>query len=161
MIDRAARDRAATLLRRFVGGRMTNDDFDSDFPQSRTDPALDALSGASWHLYSDNSTHRLTGRHALTREGRRQVLRWVLFLHSGLEYEWPDFNWYRVVRTPSPLIDWLLRGALTRRKEREAAEIAEFQAAGDYDVWPFIREADLRRALRHPRLLGGHPPLAA
>jgi hypothetical protein len=159
MIDRAARDGAATLIRRFMAGRVTNDDLDSGFPQSRIDPALDALAGASWYLYGDDSTYRLPSRNAFPRDARRQVSRWVLFLHSGLEYEWPDFNWYAGVPTPSPLLDWLTCGALTRLKARREAEIAAFQAAGDYAAWPFFREADVRRALQRPRLLKGCPPL--
>ena len=89
MIDRAARDRAALLLRRFAAGRLTNDDFVDAFPSSKTDPALRAVDQRAWALYDDFRTHRLTGRHALAPAGRREVARWVLFLQSDVEYTWP------------------------------------------------------------------------
>jgi hypothetical protein len=44
---------------------------------------------------------------------------------------------------------WLL----TYRSRREAAE--RFYAAGDPDLWPFVRRSDYEASLRAPRLLSG------
>lgn len=161
MVDRVTRDQAAEWIRRFVSGRIDNDEFAEEFPQSRKDPALAALVGRCWALYSDNENHYLAGDRALSREGRQEVWRWVLFLQSGLEYEWPDFNWCRIEWRVPLLLDWLTMGALSRRKEREEAEIAELESAGDFKLWPFIRQSDFDQALRQPRLLGGFPRVAS
>ena len=84
MVDREARDRAALLLRRFAAGRLTNDEFDEAYPGSAGDRALPEVGGAAWHLHSDGEVHRLTGEYALARLTRRDVARWVVFLHTDL-----------------------------------------------------------------------------
>ena len=153
MIDRVARDQAAEWIRHFISGRLDNDEFADEFPQSREDPALAALEGRCWSLYSDMEKHHLTGDRALSEEGRREVWRWVLFLHSALEYEWPAFNWYRVDWGAVRLINWLTLGRL---KARQEADITAFAAAGEFAVWPFFRMSDFERTLAAPRLLAGY-----
>jgi len=145
VIDRHARDEAALLLRRFAAGRLTNDEFDEAFPPSATDSALMALEGRAWHLYSDHREHRLV----LDRIGRREVARWVLFLHSTFEYQWPKFQWYQ---TRGGLWNWLTRGAADRRSD-EAFDA--FRQSGDYAVWPFLRATDFEEARKRPRFLAG------
>jgi hypothetical protein len=158
MIDRTARDTAALLIRRFAAGRLTNDEFDEAFPRSRLDQALSAIEGRAWHLYDDFETHRLTGRHGLTRAGRREIARWVLFLHSEVEYEWPWFNWYRGARrrgSGRALLNLLMMGWLEARMAREEAGMAAFQRTGDFAVWPFFRPPDFEAARRQPRFCVG------
>jgi hypothetical protein len=67
------------------------------------------------------------------------VLRWVLFLRSGLEYEWPSFRLINpaLVSLPRCLLSLLTFGVLSRR--RFAREFTEWQRAGEYVVWPFFR----------------------
>jgi hypothetical protein len=152
MVDREARDRAALLLRRFAAGRLTNDEFDEAYPGSAGDRALPEVGGAAWHLHSDGEVHRLTGEYALARLTRRDVARWVVFLHTDLEYEWPAFDWYRFV---DPVWNWLTRG---RAERRWRDDFEAFQRRGEYRVWPFLRGADFVAARRRPRLLAGRAP---
>ncbi len=83
-------------VRRLVTGRMTNDDFDDAYYEhyhSSDDRAVREISGFCYSLYSSAllSPMRFSGRHALDAETRRACLRAVLFLRSGLSYEWPLF----------------------------------------------------------------------
>src|SRR5271163_1161583 len=50
---------------------------------------------------STTSEHTLTGKHALTNEGRAIVERCLLFLKSDLEFQWPATKlrlWYPILR---------------------------------------------------------------
>ena len=152
MVDRDARDRAAQLLRNFVSGKITNDEFADGCP-STLDRAIVAIWDTAWVLYDDLSEHRLTGRHRLTSDMRRICVRWILFLHNNHEYEWPDTIlpgidpatrteqsfWRRLFGLPSTLL------------EPEVAR--RFLASGHYPVWPFVSAKDYSQALQNPRLL--------
>lgn len=154
MVDRDARDRAAQLLRNFVSGKITNDEFADGCPPTQ-DRAIDAIWGTAWVLYDDISEHRLIGRNRLPSDMRRVCLRWLLFLHNDHDYEWPDLSLPGIdpaTRTQQSV--WrrllgLLKGSL-------APEVARaFLASGHYPVWPFASAKDYRQALRNPRLLSG------
>src|SRR5688500_7396013 len=90
-IDRQSRDRYAELLRHFAAGRLTNVEYDdaSDAYIAAGDVALSEIWWQMWQTYDDIREHRLTGKDELPREGRTDVARMVLFLHSDLPYEWP------------------------------------------------------------------------
>jgi hypothetical protein len=73
------------------------------------------------------------------------VARWIAFLHTNLEYEFP------VVSTLSCLGYTVLNlatvgiaGAIWRRRHH-----------AEFENWPFARPSDLEEALRTPRLLSG------
>jgi hypothetical protein len=154
MVDRGARDCAAQLLRDFVSGKISNDEFDDNRPRS-ADRAIDAIWNTAWVLYNGTYQHRLEGRHRLTADMRRICARWVLFLHSNNEYSWPDID--------LPGIDPATRVEQGFWRKLFAAgsgplrpEVAErFLAAGHYPVWPFISAKEYRDALQRPRLLAG------
>lgn len=100
MIDPLARRSLSQDVRRLVTGRMTNDDFDELYFESygrSDDAAVRWIAEFCWGLYSDQSQYRLRGRHAVNPESRSTAARSVLFLRSGLEYQWP----------PSPDDGWL------------------------------------------------------
>ncbi|HYE19593.1 MAG TPA: hypothetical protein VEA69_14170, partial [Tepidisphaeraceae bacterium] len=94
-VDRDRRARLAELLRQFASGRSTNDTYEDRFfaevfagrPAAQHDPALFAIWSRSWLLYSDLREHRLVGRYALPAAVRRDVCRWVVFLHTNVPYE--------------------------------------------------------------------------
>ncbi len=140
----ASRRAAAELLRQFASGRLTNDEFEERWPESR-DPALSAVREAAWFLYSDLRAHSLTGTSRLPFAVRRQVARWALFLHSDLAYEWPVAT---RTETLARSIAGLLTMGVATRLWKTALQVSE-----DAEVWPFFRRVDLRRALRAPRLL--------
>jgi hypothetical protein len=148
MVDRAARDRVAELLRHLVSGRITNFEFEDALPRNSEDRALKAVFwNGSWLLYDDLLEHKLVGAHALRRGGRREVARWVLFLRSDLPYEWPSALWlfrfpgYLVVLATLGIAGILAAGWLKR--------------AGDRTVWPFIRRSDYEMELSRPTYLAG------
>mgnify|MGYP005841534497 CR=1 FL=1 len=144
MTDRKARDGYAELLRHFAAGRVLNWDYDdtSDAFTASDDPAVFRVWLAVWPAYSDVSKHHMTGKHRLNRAGRRTVARYVLFLHSDLEYEWPVPGRWRPWLNLLTLGVWGLLNPL---------------AAGDGDeaVWPFYRRSDLEAEVAKPRLLAG------
>jgi hypothetical protein len=155
MVDRAARDHLALIVRRLAGGRLTNGAFESDRPGRAADPGVQAVADAAWQLYDDFWMSRLRGRRALTAEQRRAVARWVLFLHSDSEYEWP--------RAPRPTVGRLLLALVTfgRMHPISPERVAQWRRTGDFDVWPFFCGVDYERAQLNPRFLRGTPRAAA
>ena len=76
MVDRASRDELARAIRRLVAGLITNDEFENALSARvlRTrDLGVQSIRLAAWHLYDDLHEHRLEGRYALGKVGRRLV----------------------------------------------------------------------------------------
>jgi hypothetical protein len=143
MVDREARAETVLLLRRLVAGRITNYELEAALPASRVDPAIgEVFYRGIWGLYSDLHEHRLTGRCRLPRSARREVARLILFLKSDLEYEWPRHKgWEELLWLAAGLLTLGLAGRFYLRR---------FGRWGDVGVWPFLRQEDFERALRHP-----------
>ena len=181
MVDREARRQYAQLLRQFISGRMTNDEYEKRFDSIQAsvgDPAVWEAYHQIWITYDDYYTHRMTRAHRLTGEDRRSVARMVLFLHSDREYGWPvgqswgcllafllaaDF-WAAVSavdRWPGFAMLAVSAGGLVAVPLLVCAIVLHLctkrrrEAAGDTDVWPFLRQAELDKAMRQPRLLNG------
>lgn len=154
MVDRVARARATQLLRNFISGKVTNDEFEDGCPQTQ-DRAIHAIWETAWVLYDDLSEHRLTGQHRLTTDMRRICVRWLLFLYSDLDYEWPDIRLPGI--DPATRIQqsrW--RRLLGFPQAAVTSEVADkFLASGHYPVWPFASIKNYRQALLNPRLLSG------
>ncbi len=146
MIDREARIRAALLLRRFAAGRITNVVFDDEYPVGSPDPGVRAVGDRAWSLYSDFRELWLTP----TAELRREIARWVVFLHSDAEYGWPPFAFISV-RAPR----WLNRLSGGQLHRRQDAAFARWAAGGEYTVWPFRAAMELTRAAARPKYLVG------
>jgi hypothetical protein len=177
VIDRIRRDKLALHLRQYVSGRTWNQSFENRLandvsdgclpeqygrvPGSDPDPLIPPMLEHVWGLYSDCSFHRARGKHAITGSDRKAVARYILFLHSDLEYRWPSF------RFVNPLVDmdlpfrkwlnWLFPWACspTERPVFEVGDWEEFQRAGDYECWPFLNREELDRESRNVRYLGG------
>src|SRR5262245_45523315 len=96
MIEKSARRSLSQDVRRLLTGRMTNDQFDDVFyhqyDRSR-DRAVGEISSFCYSLYSSDLLlpYRLRGPYTVDAETRSAAGRCVLFLRSGLEYEWPPF----------------------------------------------------------------------
>lgn len=159
MIDRRRRDAMAELLRHFVAGRLTNDEFEERLDVTLNDPrpvrrwedaALWAIRSRAWFLYDDLRTHRMKGEWAPSREGRSELARWVLFLYSDSEYEWPIRDFISLSSCLMNLLTLGLAQVILSRLLRQ-----RHKAMGDWDVWPFVRRSDYEKALEHPRLLAG------
>jgi hypothetical protein len=127
---------AATALRDFLDGKMTNEDFIETFPRDGRDPVLVAVADLAWFCYSDLHTHRLKGKYELQGEMRQLLERAYLFLQTELAYEWPGFRFMN----PQFLFLRLLglRRLVHNRFER-------FKATGDWEVWPFRSRRDYER----------------
>lgn len=150
MIDENARKAFAQDLRALAAGNISNDHFeDVRLPATNTaDPAVAAIyREGAWCLYSDLHEHTLRGRYALTRESKREVARWVLFLRSGLPYQWPELRGWRYCLLL--LANAMTLGFANRLYRRYVARF------GDTDVWPFLTHTDYVEALQHPPYLGG------
>ena len=90
MIDRESRTQLSELIRHLVAGRMTNDEFESRLSLHSADPAgCEVFLSGAWCLYSDLWEYGLTGKYRLPKQARREAARWILFLTTDLEYEWP------------------------------------------------------------------------
>lgn len=150
MVDRNGRDASAELLHHFAARVIANDEYearaDRIIQDGDDDPALWNVWLGSWPLYDDVRTHRLRGRWALPRSGRRQIARWILFLYSDREYEWPN----------PPIRDlgaWLLSIAtLGRCGKPRARKRKEMGSAKD---WPSFRSGDLAAEMGRPGLFTG------
>jgi hypothetical protein len=71
--------------------------------------------------------------------GRRHVARWVLFLKSNDDYEWPEVPmWLGLLLLLPNLVTLGLIGRALRRW---------LDGSGEADVWPFMRRIDLERAV--------------
>lgn len=146
MVDKRARLQAGELLRHYAAGQITNDQFEDHFPAGCPDVAVREVRSAAWYLYDDLRQSRFVGTDRLSTDARREIARWVVFLHTNLEYEWPVRRRLTTsVLTVANLFTLGLAGRLLRSR---------FRRHGDFDVWPFIRRADYDNALATPRLLG-------
>jgi hypothetical protein len=148
MICRQSRDRLALAIRRYVAGRINNDDLDCVEVDWR-DRGAASVKKMSWGLYSDLEQHYATGQYAIADDGKRTVARWVVFLHSENEYLWSDYSFIQVFNWP---LNLLTLGWWERRKARR---FEQYQEAGEFSVWPFVREADFYRAVQRPRFFSG------
>lgn len=136
------------LTRRLVAGRITNDEFEAGLPLGSPDPAvLEVFHRGVWGFYSDLSEHRLVGRRRLSGSERRDAARYILFLKSDHEYEWPRRQvWKDLV--------WMLVGLLTLGLAGRLYW-AWLGRHGETSVWPFVRREDFEQAVRHPCYLTG------
>lgn len=146
MIDRQARDKLAELLRHLVSGQISNDQFEASIPISTNDDGCKAILEQAWHLYSDLHEHKLTGHHAVTRKDKRQIARFIVFLHSDYEYKWPSH--------PCTGLSRLLATIISLGKIPEYSD-RKWQASGDFEVWPFMKRQEYEKAVREPKLLRG------
>lgn len=146
MIDRKYRDKLAEALRHYVLGQITNDNLEDVSVDSRDRGAV-AVQEMAWRLYSDMYPHRAKGRYYLNKEARHIIARWIAFLYSEQEYQWPEYSF---VEGEILGLNTITFGWYKRMKQKKWEQ---FQAAGDFDVWPFFRKEDLQDVLRKPKLL--------
>jgi hypothetical protein len=139
------RPAAAALIRGLRDARITNNDFEEDWPYDKADRALQAIGDAAWTFYDDFETHTLEG---LGMEGHDFLTRCALFLDTGLEYEWPEGDVTRfgglglLVPLTLGLLWPLDRWLRARSNQRYEAYIS----AGAEEAWPFLRTEDLVRS---------------
>lgn len=150
MVDKHARKRLAEEVRHLVAGLTTNDEFEARIFSIKTaDAGYWAVVDQAWGLYSDLYNHTLKGSHTLSEADRQIVCRFVLFLHSDLEFEWPRHPCIGFTRLLASILSF---GKIPRYFDRK------WKSAGDFEVYPFIRRRDFEDANQHPKLLAGQRP---
>jgi hypothetical protein len=129
------RVKAASLIRSYLDGKISNRDFADGFPRDKSDRALHAIEQRLWFHYDDVRTHDCE----FQPHSAAEVLfrRCALFLDTQLKYEWPNL-WHHNLAHP---IVRILTGQLFRSKA-----IQKTKSEGDYAVWPFLRNADFEEA---------------
>ena len=148
MIDRESRTQLAELTRHLVAGRITNDEFEDRISLNSADPAVwEIFLSGPWYLYSDNREYRLTVKYRLLKGTRHDVARWILFLKTDFEYEWPQLGRFRsLLLLLGNLFSVGLLSVVYRRYSRRF---------GDSEVWPFLRRSDYDSALKQPPYFTG------
>lgn len=133
MVDRNARNIAARVLREFMRGSISNEEYEKMYPTSDSDPSLWEIYLQIWFFYSDIREHSLTGKHALNVEQSAFVERCILFLRSDAEFEWPRqrFQPWQAV----------LQFFGSGKKIGKAAY-------GDENDWPFLNMTQYEQALK-------------
>ena len=160
---RPARAQLAEAMRQLASGLITNDEFERRVPKPDSDdPTVLELYRFAWGFYDDLYPHRMRGRHRLSKLQRRVFARCVLFLRSGLPYEYSSdakWLWARQRRTSSNYWNQILftpfssrARALERRREREDDRLVQSELIDDR-VWPFRRRSDLELAKQTCHLL--------
>ncbi|MFK3737447.1 hypothetical protein [Massilia sp. TN1-12] len=146
MIDRHARDKLALALRRYAAKRITNDELEDAVGRISDDRGVTVIQDMAWQLYDDMYRHRADGPHALGKDDRRSVARWILFLQTELEYSWPNYDFRRSETSLNRfLADLFTAGQWSKKKQ---GDWENFLGAGDFEVWPFLKKADEESARR-------------
>jgi hypothetical protein len=110
-------------------------------------------------LYSDLKNHKLIGKYALHEDALKEIARFILFLHSDLEYKW------KYVDMTNPLIKLtindLIKSIMTlgkyykEIKEQREKDFEEMRKEGDIEYWPFKTKSDYENQLeKQPYLIG-------
>jgi hypothetical protein len=139
MVERIARDQLIELLGELAAGRLTKDQFVARRPRSK-DRAVGEISSQAWLLFDDARGEGRAGAFQLPRDDRRDLDRWILFLQSGKEYEWPALPaWARILG----FVPSVLTFGLFWRPYR-----FWFERQGDFRVWPFHDRGELNETRR-------------
>ena len=147
MLDRPTRDRLAESLRQIISGAMTNlalDDFLLEQAEGSEDRGVREIAMQTWLLYEEEQLYPID----ITESQRRDIVRWILFLQSGHELEWPS--------EPSRLVTWPVRFLDCITVWRFKLYDKYFPKAHvDYCYWPFFRKDDYNKAVESQKSVRG------
>lgn len=147
MIDRKARDILAKNFRHLICGQISNDQFEDRLKKSKDAGVCEVFYNGAWPLYDDLHEHKLTGKWAIPEEGKPIAARYILFLKTDLEYEWPR-------KTGIKEVPWAYLGLFTFGiSSLIRNRIMTNGERGDKSVWPFYRRSDYEAALEVPPYL--------
>lgn len=147
MIDRQNRDALEHLLAFFAQGTIPTAKFREKLEQSVSEVKTEdnAIQAIVAEAYSFSA-----GWTGSVRD-RLEIARWLLFLRSNLEYEWPIHAvarwddkvqlggiWYRA-------LNLLTAGGFHSRRRDQLVELE--QHSGERGRWPFFRESDFEEAI--------------
>jgi hypothetical protein len=96
MVDRAARDEYAEVLRHYRAGFLTQRDYvyaSARIFRGSFDGALMAVFRQVWAISDHLCAHHRTANHRLQRKAARKVSRWIAYLRSNADYPWLQERW--------------------------------------------------------------------
>ncbi|RKU19270.1 hypothetical protein C6500_11260 [Candidatus Poribacteria bacterium] len=149
MVDRKARDEFAELLRHFIAGRITNEEFEDQVPLPSKDFAIKEIWWIATSPFFSDIEYTLTGEYRASDDERREIVKCVLFLKTDQEYQWPRHSTLKEL-----LGDLRYLVSFGRVPVYSSKELLD-AAAGDLEAWPFIRLKDLELARERPPYLAG------
>ncbi len=144
MVDISKRKQATLLIRQFVEGQISNDDYDSDFPDDTKDQGLLAVYDRLWLLYSDLVPSRLT-KTSLTNDEQSVIERCILFLENDLEYEGPPLRG----RKPFSGLKSLLGRLVSTEPDSVLGTESQQNSVFLSGWWPFASEEQYRAVRDH------------
>jgi hypothetical protein len=145
MVDREARRRSRGLLKKLALGRITNYECENEFLDlldSTSDPVVFALYRTIREV-SGETEHVVSNVFFKGGEMRNRLCRWIVFLKTDLEYQWPED---RLAPGLRDLYRPTLFDKLSGRHSRIIRSNTQFFTRGDYSVWPFLQKADFEIA---------------
>lgn len=134
MIDRESRNKLAELIRSLAAGVISNDEFEDALPQSKDDAVLEIFHHGAWCLYSDMKEYKLKGKEVLSDQERSVVARWILFLKSDIEYQWPSASFR------DRLLNSISLGVFGQ------STLEKWQEHGELACWPFTDSVQYNKA---------------
>ena len=144
MRDPVSRRACASLLKKVALGWITKDECESaflDVLNSTHDPVVFALYRTLFDIGGENEQN-ISKIFVKGSEMRHRVCRWIMFLRSVCEYQWPKERLapgLRDLYAPT----WFDK--IFRLNVRIAKNNRLFFSHGDYDVWPFLHKTDFDR----------------
>ncbi|WP_028865659.1 hypothetical protein [Psychromonas aquimarina] len=145
MIDIEKRKLLSEKLRHLISGQIDNleyDDLEFEGHFDSDDRAVFEVFEQSWFLYDDFKSHKIE----LSKHDKRVICRWIIFLHSELEYEWPRVSLLSV-RSLKVLFYRISSGVFFKSISTDDYLL------GDKSIWPFYRKYDYDLALKNPKFL--------
>ena len=176
MVDNDRRKKLELHLRHLSTGQISNDEFEERITKDVTfgwlpenyyrskesktdDPVVRPILEFSWCLYNDTYNHKLTGKHKLSDEQTKEIARFILFLHSDLEYEWTyvdlknpviRFSFTDILKSITTLGQHYRDLNLEREEEFEL-----MKKTGDFELWPFKTRTEYEEQLKRQLFLNG------
>lgn len=176
MVDNNRRKKLALHLRHLSTGQISADEFEKRISQDVTygclpeqyyranenktdDPVIRPILEFSWCLYNDAYNHKLTGQHQLSDAQLKEIARFILFLHSDLEYN------RTYIDLTNPVIRFsfsdILKSIITfgqhyrdlNLKREEEFEL--MKKTGDFELWPFKTKTEYEEQLNRQPFLNG------
>lgn len=142
MIDRKSRDKLAESIRFFAAGQITNDEFENSIPESDDEAIARIFHEGVWFLYDDLKEYKLIGKDQLSKADKSIIARWVLFLKTDFEYQWPSLGFKK----------WFINKITFGLVGQSELELCK--EAGNLEVWPFLHGEQLQEAKQGYGYLG-------
>lgn len=176
MVDNLRRKKLALHLRHLSTGQISNDEFEERISEDVTygwlpeqyyrakesktdDPVIRPILEFSWCLYNDTYNHKLTAKHKLSDEQTKEIARFILFLHSDLEYDWT------YVDLTNPIFRFsftdILKSIITLGQHyrdlnlKREEEFELMKKTGDFELWPFKTRTEYEEQLKRQPFLKG------